>query len=234
MLFQKWLSMSGMAVALIFGSAIQPAAAYDERYEAWHNGSRMMVTIEEDAFVITYEKPKRSLRKHGVRSGTVLFSGHIDGRRVEGEAFVFRDGCDPEPYQVEGIYNSDQRSFTLKGASPRRETGGCEIVDYVNSGSNAKLKFSRASDDADEVGGGDGVNPYCGWWAIYACHKSRDAAINDMNNAGYGGVVDSNDVPNFRNGYYCVADGPTTSSNANRMKNRARGEFDSPYVKKGC
>ena len=44
----------------------------------------------------------------------------------------------------------------------------------------------------------------------------------------------TNDVPNFRNGFYCVADGPTTKSNARRKKNRARRDYDSPYIKKGC
>jgi hypothetical protein len=239
MLCQKWTAVGVMTIALVFGATGQQAQAFDDSYEAWHNGSRMLVSIEEDTFVITYEKPKRSLRKHGVRSGTVLFSGHIDGRQVEGEAFVFRDGCDPEPYQVEGTYRINRRSFTLTGASPRRETGGCEIVDYVNSGSNAALKFTRASNDSDvdgdhDDGPDDSSQYYCGWWAIYACHESRDAAIDTMNNVGYGGVVDTNNVPNFRNGYYCVADGPTTSSLADRMKNRAKRDFDSAYTKKGC
>lgn len=126
----------------------------------------------------------------------------------------------------------------LRGPAPQRETGGCEIVDYSSDSSNASLKFVRASSDEDEGdhddGSGDGTAEVCGWWAIYSCHSSRSAANRGRTNAGYGEVVDTDTVPNFRNGYYCVADGPTTRSHALRMQNRARRDFDSPYIKKGC
>ncbi|MCH9765079.1 MAG: hypothetical protein K0U34_03680 [Alphaproteobacteria bacterium] len=233
----------GLAVLIAtVGLGVGSASAFNEEFTAWHNGSKMRVTLEEDTFVIRYVKPKRSLRRHGVRNGTVLFSGHISGnRKVEGEANVFRSGCDPEPYWVTGRYRKSRRSFTLRGDAPKRISGGCEVVDYTSSGSNARLSFTKSggssggggSDDGDhDDGSGDGA--YCGWWAIYSCHKSRNAAIRDMNNVGYGGVVETSDVPNFRNGYYCVADGPTSKRNATRKMNRARGDFDSAYTKKGC
>jgi len=242
MTFTKWAAQGLAVLIAVSGLGVGTASAFNDEFTAWHNGSKMRVTLEEDTFVIVYVRPKRSIRKHGVRNGTVLFSGHISGNgKVEGEAHVFRSGCDPEPYWVSGRYKESRRSFTLRGEAPKRRSGACEIVDYTSSGSNARLSFSKASggggyddgEDADhDDGSGDGA--YCGWWAIYACHKSRNRAIRDMNNKGYGGVVTTSDVPNFRNGYYCVADGPTNKSNARRKKNRARRDYDSPYIKKGC
>lgn len=237
LILRRALHALTVAIAMA-GIGVATAKAETDRYLAWHNGSKMEVIIDGSHFEIRYVTPKRSIRKHGVRNGTVLFTGELRGRTVEGEAAVFRRGCDPENYWVSGRYSSSGRSFVLRGDAPKRERGGCEVIDYSSSSSNARLKFTRAGGRPDyEDGDHDdlpGNGDYCGWWAIYACHKSRNAAIRDMNSSGYGGVVDTNDVPNFRNGYYCVADGPTTKSNARRKKNRARRDFDSPYIKKGC
>lgn len=231
------LKALAFAVA-VSGTVLSSAQAETEEFTAWHNGSKMRVTVDGSYFEISYQRPKSSLRRNGVRRGTILFSGELRGRKVEGEAKVFRDGCSPANYWVTGRYRNRPRSFVLRGDAPVRERDGCEVVDYTSSGSNARLRFTRSGGGGDgenadhDDGSGDGV--YCGWWAIYACHKSRNAAIRDMNNVGYGGVVDTDDVPNFRNGYYCVADGPTSKSNARRKKNRARRDFDSPYIKNGC
>lgn len=218
-----------------FGCSI--ALAETDQFTAWHNGSKMQVKIDGSYFGISYQTPKRSLRKHGVRSGTILFTGELRARTVEGEAKVFRQGCSAEPYWVSGSYRAGTQSFTLRGEAPRRVTGGCEVIDYTSSSSNARLRFTRAGGDVDDNGDhddGSGDGAYCGWWAIYSCHPSRSAAIRDMNNAGYGGVVHTNDVPNFRNGFYCVADGPFNKSTARRKKNQARRDFDSAYIKQGC
>lgn len=233
-----WARRALMILIATVGIGVAAAQAETDEFTAWHNGSKMVVSIDGSYVEIRYERPKSSLRKHGVRSGTILFSGELRGRSMEGEAKVFRRGCEPEAYWVSGRYRSGMSRFTLRGEAPKRESGGCDVVDYTSSGSNARLRFTRAGgggdgDDADhDDGTGDGH--YCGWWAIYSCHASRNRAIRDMNNNGYGGVVHTNDVPNFRNGFYCVADGPTTKSNARRKKNRARRDYDSPYIKKGC
>lgn len=238
MLKMHWARRALMIVFATAGIGVSGAHAETDQFTAWHNGSKMTVSIDGSYVEIRYQRPKRSLRKHGVRNGTVLFSGELRGRNLEGDAKVFRRGCDPESYWVSGRYRASMRSFTLRGDAPKREQGGCEVVDYISSGSNARLRFTKAGgsnedEDSDyDDGTGDGL--YCGWWAIYSCHPSRNRAIRDMNNNGYGGVVHTNDVPNFRNGFYCVADGPTTKSNARRKKNRARRDYDSPYIKKGC
>lgn len=233
------IQMAATLLLSVSAMTTTPALAEVDDFTAWHNGSKMSVTIDGSYVEIRYERPKRSLRKHGVKSGTVLFSGELRGRRMEGEAKVFRQGCDPENYWVSGTYRSGIRSFTLRGDAPKRESGGCDVVDYTSSGSNARLRFTKSSgggggDSDGDHDDGTGDGHYCGWWAIYSCHKSRNRAIRDMNNVGYGGVVHTNDVPNFRNGFWCVADGPTTRSNAQRKKNRARRDFSSAYIKKGC
>lgn len=235
----KWTAKYLALIVAMATLGAATASAYHERYTAWHNGSKMRVIIDEDSFEIIYVRPKSSLRKHGVRNGTVLFSGHIDGKKVEGDAHVFRRGCDPESYWVTGRYQLRNRSFTLRGDAPKRISGGCEVVDFTSHGSNANLRFTKSggsagNEDDDDYDDGSGGGHYCGWWAIYSCHKSRRAAIRDMNNVEYGGIVKTSDVPNFRNGYYCVADGPMSKSKASRKKNRARGDFDSPYIKNGC
>ena len=84
----------------------------------------------------------------------------------------------------------------------------------------------------------DGI---CGWYVILGCSRTHNGAwrtLNRLGGPGVGGwagaqVVDTNNYPNFRNGWYCVADGPYP----------ARWEAESiawreavrdAYVKAGC
>lgn len=224
----------------VAGVGLGTVRAHADEFTAWHNGSRMTVVIDGSYVEIRYDRPKSGLRKHGVRSGTVLFTGELRGRNMEGEAKVFRQGCAPEQYWVSGRYSSAMRRFALRGEAPRRESGGCDVVDYTSSGSNARLQFTKSGggrgDDDDEGDHDDlpGDGSVCGWYAIYSCHESRRAAVRDINRAGYGGVINTRDVPNFRNGFYCVVDGPISKGNAQRRVNRSRRHFDSPYIKNGC
>ena len=127
---------------------------------------------------------------------------------------------------VEG--SPQQTQYNLEnGLAPQRVDSGREGVDHSED-------IFNEEDESKDDGIAQNGSGFCGWWAIYSCHRSRDQAIDDMNTAGYGGVVDTNDVPNFRNGFYCVAEGPTTQRRANILKNQARRDFSSPYIKKGC
>ncbi|MGI9386659.1 MAG: hypothetical protein ACR2OX_04455, partial [Methyloligellaceae bacterium] len=139
-----------LAVATLVWAGAGTVQAYSEEYTGWHNGSKMSVSIDEDTVVIRYVHPKGSLRKHGVRSGTVLFDGHISGnRRIEGDAKVFRRGCSPASYFVSGKFKQGRRSFTLRGDAPRRASGGCSIVGYTSSSSNARLGFNSLVSEGD-------------------------------------------------------------------------------------
>ena len=72
----------------------------------------------------------------------------------------------------------------------------------------------------------------CGWFVIVGCAKSRRGARRASSGAR---VLDTNDYPNFRNGWYCGFDGPFSRKSA--AKQRRLGWLEaSPdaYVKKGC
>ena len=230
-----------LAVSILAWSGLSANIASAEEYTGWHNGSKMNVSIDDGDVVITYVRPKKSLRKHGVRSGTVLFEGTMSGnRRIRGDARVFRRGCDPATYYVSGKFKRGRSSFTLRGEAPRRVSGGCRVVDYTNNSSNARLGFNDLVDpdddyeDEDEDDHASGGGNVCGWYAIYSCSKSRSSANRSKNNAGYGKVVHTNTVPNFRRGYYCVVNGPTNKSQARQWRNNAKVDFSSAYIKKGC
>jgi len=74
----------------------------------------------------------------------------------------------------------------------------------------------------------------CGWYAIGGCFKSWDSA-DTRSRFLKAPVVDTDTVPNFRNGWFCVAAGPTNKSQATSWRNEFRGEgISDAYIKKGC
>lgn len=73
----------------------------------------------------------------------------------------------------------------------------------------------------------------CGWFAIYTCHRSYGAAKRVANKRpGY--VVNTNHYPNFRNGWYCVASGPTSRRKAKHMARKNRWWASTSYAKRSC
>lgn len=72
----------------------------------------------------------------------------------------------------------------------------------------------------------------CGWYVIMSCGKSYSAAKRIAGNGVL--VVNTNDYPNFRNGWYCVADGPFNKRMAQNQRNFWQGKFKDAYIKKGC
>lgn len=91
-----------------------------------HNGSGVFYencgTVE-----IFYQRPKASMRRQGVRSGTVLFRGSARGTRVSGTAYRFKRGCAPIGYSVSGRWRG--ASLTLVGTAPIRGSG-CAVTRY--------------------------------------------------------------------------------------------------------
>lgn len=71
------------------------------------------------------------------------------------------------------------------------------------------------------------------WFAIGGCYQSSAAANRQAARLGVN-VVDTNDYPNFRNGWYCAAIGPfdRRSAELNRQQFIAQGVPDA-YVKRG-
>jgi hypothetical protein len=76
----------------------------------------------------------------------------------------------------------------------------------------------------------------CGWFAIYYCSRGYQEAASVA--ARYRGfVVDSSDprLPNFRPGWYCVAEGPTGRLQALDWAAYARRDgFSTAYAKSSC
>jgi len=220
-----------------------PASAYYTESRANHNGSTMVVSNNDGNITIEYERPKSSMRRQGVRNGTMLFEGTISGNRLNGVARVFRRGCAPAEYNVTGRWNVGTGQLSLQGSAPMRVRGGCRVVRYSNSSSNAYLLFNiTGGGDVDHGGVQGAARPAtCGWYIVLTCHGNRSAArrsLNDLGGEGVGGqagakVINTNNFSGFNNGHYCVADGPYGSQGeaGSIAWNEA---VPGAYVKKGC
>ncbi|RYE86181.1 MAG: hypothetical protein EOP19_07535 [Hyphomicrobiales bacterium] len=110
-----------------------------------HNGSVMQ--IDPAAGTIVYLHPKASLSAT-VRPGQVLFEGTpwTPGGAFSGTAYTFRKGCPPAPYTVTATYEDFTETLTLRGDAPVRRKGGCEVVSYSSTSSNAMLAFHSTFD----------------------------------------------------------------------------------------
>lgn len=73
----------------------------------------------------------------------------------------------------------------------------------------------------------------CGWYVVLGCYDSYEQASRQANRIG-AGVVDTNNYPNFRNGYFCAADGPYSKSRARQLRRSWRGTVSDAYAKSAC
>ncbi len=177
-----------VGLALFFGMA-SPGLTQDRALiSTWdHNGSTMVMEKVRRNVEIRYEQPSRRIRRLGVRSGDVLFTGGLKRNgRLAGEAFVFRRNCQPAAYDVRGRFDPDrgQDELILRGAAPIRERGGCDVVDYSRNRNSSRLLFTLIGQDGH--GGRDDDNEGQGEPAYQDGHAGRDTdyegqeeAIND-------------------------------------------------------
>ena len=134
--FGTFTRRAALALAMAVPLGIGSAAAGDF-YS--HNGSTMELFSNGNSVSIVYANPKSSLRRLGVRPGTVLFRGRYSGRGPTGTAYVFRSGCRPAGYNVEGPITAT--GIYLKGAAPIRPRGSCNVSNYSWNSGNAELNF---------------------------------------------------------------------------------------------
>ena len=74
----------------------------------------------------------------------------------------------------------------------------------------------------------------CPYYVILGCFGPLYEA-NQRSSAIGGRVIDTNQVSGFRNGYYCVVDGPhDRKSYANTLRQSWLGTVHDAYVKRGC
>ncbi len=113
-----------------------------------HNGS--LVVVDPKRGLIIYKEPKKSIAGT-VKPGDVLFRGkpwdlYEAGTSVHGTAYVFRKGCDPQPYEVSGGQGQSWHTLILKGKAPVRDKKGCGIKSWTQTGGNAELVFENVDD----------------------------------------------------------------------------------------
>ena len=143
------------ACALLPAQAIAAASVWD------HNGSSMRLEEQGKKRKFVYDQPSRNLATAGVKQGAVLFDGEekTDGR-LAGYAKLFRKGCDPVDYFVEGALDKSKGEILLQGQAPVYSGEGCKITGYSEDGSASSLTFTYQGGGANIARGDDlGPNP---------------------------------------------------------------------------
>jgi hypothetical protein len=112
-----------------------------------HNGS--IVIVDHKRGMIVYKQPRKAIAGT-IKAGDVLFKGepwdqYEMGRSIRGTAYIFKKGCDPAPYRVEGGFRMSWHTIVLKGVAPVRAKGSCEVTGYNGDG-NSSLEFQNLDD----------------------------------------------------------------------------------------
>ena len=112
LMFRSFLAL---ALTGLFAVPASHAARADSCWN--HNGSIMRLVADGNRRSFYYEDPKPSLRRAGVRSGTLLFNGTNRDNWYSGTARVFSRHCPGEPleYRVEGPVSNGSRTVTMEG-----------------------------------------------------------------------------------------------------------------------
>lgn len=150
-----------VGAALFAAYAFQSSQAHASPASLWdHNGSAMRLEEEGQKRRFVYDQPRNSLGPAGVKNGTVLFDGEEkkDGR-LQGYAKLFRKGCDPIDYFVEGAYDKIKGEVLLQGQAPIYSGDGCKITGYSDDGSASSLRFSQLDAPNRNVARGEQPEP---------------------------------------------------------------------------
>lgn len=76
----------------------------------------------------------------------------------------------------------------------------------------------------------------CGWYAIFTCSQDYRSAQRWLSRYGQGYVIDTSSgaYPNFRSGFFCVVNGPTSRAAALSTIDSSLDIAPSGYVKNAC
>jgi hypothetical protein len=105
----------------------EPATQQSKKSFWAHNRSIMYMTEDGTRRQIYYDDPRPGLKEVGVKQGTLLFDGVVDGTTLSGTAFVFAKECAPLSFAVTGKLTLDGKRITLNGKAPRIGTH-CRIA----------------------------------------------------------------------------------------------------------
>ncbi|MEJ2227053.1 MAG: hypothetical protein P8Y67_02225 [Alphaproteobacteria bacterium] len=208
------VSAFGVAVAAMSAPASALAASEASTWE--HNGSTVALEKNGEKRRIVYVRPRAALKKAGVKSGTVLFSGKTKkSGRVAGYAKIFRKGCDPVDYFVEGKIDPNKGEMVLQGQAPVYSGKNCKITGYSDDNGSSTLTFTSVSSPRDQDyasnGSDDSAEP------VQSGNSARDTARNDdRDNARDTARNDARDTA--RND----ADSSSRNSNSSRSRTRTR------------
>jgi hypothetical protein len=144
-------AVSMLLVALGVSAGVTSTSANAVEISYWeHNGSVMKMVQRRQKVTIRYDEPTKRVRRLGVRRGDIVFSGFSrrDGL-LRGEAFVFRNGCEPAGYTVEGDWDpvNGKEVLVLQGDAPVRARRSCRVIDYSNARNSATLVFNLQGRD---------------------------------------------------------------------------------------
>ena len=146
-----------------------------------HNGSVMVLEENGKKRRLVYAEPRGTLDTAGVRKGTVLFDGEekADGR-LAGYAKLFRVGCDPVDYFVEGSLDKSKGEILLQGQAPIYSGTGCKITGYSDDSTASSLSFRQQGGGAyasrDEQAQ---PNAGGGYTSQYGAHQDPQANPDD-------------------------------------------------------
>lgn len=132
------------AIAALGAICVLAPGAAHANTDFEHNGSLMTMEQDGKKRKIVYTQPRSTLSPAGVKAGTVLFDGEekADGR-LAGYAKLFRAGCDPVDYFVEGAFDKTKGELLLQGQAPIYSGEGCKITGYSDDNSASSLVFQQ-------------------------------------------------------------------------------------------
>lgn len=165
-----------------------------------HNGSLMRFEQKDKKRRFVYDQPRSTLDGAGVKSGTILFDGELkkDGR-LAGYAKLFRKGCQPVDYFVEGAYDKNNGEILLQGQAPIYSGDGCKITGYTDDGSASTLKFTRqGGSDNRHVSADD--EPYrsgSGSQGSYQPPRATYRQEAEPDRSGIGATAESEDTRDY-------------------------------------
>jgi hypothetical protein len=64
-----------------------------------------------------YHRPRQGMIEEGVRSGTLLFSGAVNGAYYDGTAYLFSARCGATPYHVSGMVYENGGRVEMNGTA---------------------------------------------------------------------------------------------------------------------